>query len=618
MLFNGYLKKWTNYVGMWKERYFVLKDDILTYYIEKGMPPKGKIHLSISELQDNNNEPLFFTINNGISNIYLQAFSIEQKNNFVQAFNQAKQLIQNAKKKEDLFYNSNNNQMKSIQKDIKLLKEKLQIINNNECISLLNQLESIVKKEITVEGTALVSKSKASNTKISRELTSSTFTIPNYTSKITLNNDDYYSVDEEGNESDSSYIKTIIDNETDYNPSIMNENNKIELLIEDSFNQSYPQRNHLPVKRKVISFSVWSLIKDAIGKDLSKITFPAYINEPLSMTQRLCENFQYHSLLAKASQSTYDPYLQLAYIACFSIGAYAIPQNRKLKFFNPLLGETYEYLSPSFKYFAEQVSHHPPITACYVIGKEGYEVFGNTLCQSKMGFSNGEMLLEFKPLSSFFIKFKDDTVITFKRPSCGVRNLIGNNYIDCFGEFQCVNQKTNDFAEIIIDPSYKGITDTDNVKGEIKNKEGDIQYTLKGNWKNTIDLYDNQGRKIKTIFEAAKTRGEEEYYFSDFDIQLNYITEEMKKKLPCTDSRLRPDLRALENQDYELAKSEKLRLEIEQRKRKKEMDENGTQYTPYYFDEVYDDITGELVYTYKRDYWKDIEVGDLKHLKTIY
>ena len=71
----------------------------------------------------------------------------------------------------------------------------------------------------------------------------------------------------------------------------------IELLIEDSFNQSYPQRNHLPVKRKVISFSVWSLIKDAIGKDLSKITFPAYINEPLSMTQRLCENFQYHSLL---------------------------------------------------------------------------------------------------------------------------------------------------------------------------------------------------------------------------------------------------------------------------------------------------------------------------------
>lgn len=92
----------------------------------------------------------------------------------------------------------------------------------------------------------------------------------------------------------------------------------------------------------------------------------------------------------------------------------------------------------------------------------------------------------------------------------------------------------------------------------------------------------------------------------------------MKKKLPCTDSRLRPDLRALENQDYELAKSEKLRLEIEQRKRKKEMDENGTQYTPYYFDEVYDDITGELVYTYKRDYWKDREVGDWKHLKTIY
>ena len=172
----------------------------------------------------------------------------------------------------------------------------------------------------------------------------------------------------------------------------------------------------------------------------------------------------------------------------------------------------------------------------------------------------------------------------------------------------------SEYTQYYVECEFEGI----DPEKAIKNKEGDIQYTLKGNWKNTIDLYDNQGRKIKTIFEAAKTRGEEEYYFSDFDIQLNYITEEMKKKLPCTDSRLRPDLRALENQDYELAKSEKLRLEIEQRKRKKEMDENGTQYTPYYFDEVYDDITGELVYTYKRDYWKDREVGDWKHLKTIY
>lgn len=32
--------------------------------------------------------------------------------------------------------------------------------------------------------------------------------------------------------------------------------------------------------------------------------------------------------------------------------------------FNPILGETFEIITPEYNYFAEQVSHHPPISAC--------------------------------------------------------------------------------------------------------------------------------------------------------------------------------------------------------------------------------------------------------------
>ena len=39
----------------------------------------------------------------------------------------------------------------------------------------------------------------------------------------------------------------------------------------------------------------------------------------------------------------------------------------------------------------------------------------------------------------------------------------------------------------------------------------------------------------------------------------------MQEKLPPTDSRLRPDQRFLENGEYEMANSEKLRLEQRQR-----------------------------------------------------
>jgi hypothetical protein len=42
-----------------------------------------------------------------------------------------------------------------------------------------------------------------------------------------------------------------------------------------------------------------------------------------------------------------------------------------------------------------------------------------------------------------------------------------------------------------------------------------------------------------------------------------------------TDSRRRPDQRALEEGNYELAKEEKLRLEDNQRKRRKQMEENN-------------------------------------------
>jgi len=38
--------------------------------------------------------------------------------------------------------------------------------------------------------------------------------------------------------------------------------------------------------------------------------------------------------------------------------------------FNPLLGETYEFVTDEYSYLAEQVSHHPPVTAIHIKGKD--------------------------------------------------------------------------------------------------------------------------------------------------------------------------------------------------------------------------------------------------------
>ena len=64
-------------------------------------------------------------------------------------------------------------------------------------------------------------------------------------------------------------------------------------------------------------------------------------SEPLSMMQRLTEDFEYTELLDKAAQCS-DACEQMAYVAAFTVSSYATTSIRTGKPFNPLLGETFE------------------------------------------------------------------------------------------------------------------------------------------------------------------------------------------------------------------------------------------------------------------------------------
>jgi len=48
--------------------------------------------------------------------------------------------------------------------------------------------------------------------------------------------------------------------------------------------------------------SIWKVIKDAVGKDLSKFCVPVYFNEPVSMVQKVAEMMDYEDLLVRAVQ----------------------------------------------------------------------------------------------------------------------------------------------------------------------------------------------------------------------------------------------------------------------------------------------------------------------------
>lgn len=86
------------------------------------------------------------------------------------------------------------------------------------------------------------------------------------------------------------------------------------------------------------------------------------------------------------------------------------------------------------------------------------------------------------------------------------------------------------------------------------------------------------------------------YFLSKFALQLNYLPDSLKEKLPHTDSRFRPDQRALEYGGLENASDLKHKLEEAQRARRKQMEATHTEHTPYYFEKKLIEETNEDVF----------------------
>lgn len=98
--------------------------------------------------------------------------------------------------------------------------------------------------------------------------------------------------------------------------------------------------------------SFWAIIKDSIGKDISKLSVPVYFNDPTSLLQKCAQSMEYNSLLDRAATET-DSLRRLALVAIHQVTALSICERTTSKPFNPILGETYELKTESFEYLAE-------------------------------------------------------------------------------------------------------------------------------------------------------------------------------------------------------------------------------------------------------------------------
>ncbi|XP_068634062.1 oxysterol-binding protein-related protein 2A isoform X2 [Aristolochia californica] len=413
--------------------------------------------------------------------------------------------------------------------------------------------------------------------------------------------------------SESKKNNGIVTNGGDMNFQPQNLFDKVEKMhvrteVHDCKYSHIERRKKLPEPiEKEKGVSLWSMIKDNVGKDLTRVCLPVYFNEPISSLQKCFEDMEYSYLLDRAYEygKTGNTLMRILNVAAFAVSGYASSEGRHCKPFNPLLGETYEAEFPEMgiRFFSEKVSHHPMLIACHCEGR-GWKFWGESNIKSKFWGRS----IQLDPVGILTLEFDDGEIFQWSKVTTTIYNVIlGKIYCEHHGtmhirgnhQYSC---KLKFKEQTLLDRNPH------QVQGFVEDTMGNKVATLIGKWDDSMYYIngDGSGRPkfsdpssdAELLWKRSKPPANlTRYNLTSFAITLNELNSRLKDKLPPTDSRLRPDQRHLENGEFEKADAEKQRLERRQRMSRK-LQESG--WRPRWFQKDGEDGP----YSYVGGYWE--------------
>ena len=423
-------------------------------------------------------------------------------------------------------------------------------------------------------------------------------------------------------------------------------------------------RERLPAPQPLNqSFSIWDLLRKNMGKDLSRISMPANINQPLSLLQRTVEDFEHLHLLYEAIDCDAERCgtERVALLATFAASSYASWYGRAQKPFASTLGETYDWVSPDglVRVVCECVVYDPPVAAFHARGVTpkgtpfavhgegmGASTFYGRYVQVNV---KGGLHLELPRTREWY---------SWSKAAMHVHNVIsGRVWVDMVGEVTVlahpVFERDPETGSVAIKSggeraSFRllkgskpkpGRADArGRLEGSVFDRAGEKTASLVGNCLDAVWIERNEAyagdapvrdrqesaRRSdapKTAKDESDADGEDvsaraknrdakdpspseeddergapawrfggvardaarQYGFTPFAIALNELTPEGARNLPPTDSRFRPDMRALENGDSEEASRAKVRVEDRNRALAAARRKRGETYAPVWF-----------------------------------
>ncbi|KAL0391713.1 UNVERIFIED_CONTAM: Oxysterol-binding protein-related protein 1C [Sesamum radiatum] len=631
----------------------------------KSRKPVGEVHLKVSSIRESKSDDRRFSIFTGTKRLHLRADSREDRVAWMEALQTVK----------DMFPRMSNSELMAPVDNVAVSTERLrqrlseeglseaaiqdsEQIMRNEFASLQNQLMLLKQKywllmdtlrqleteKVDLENT-VVDESQRQLKDVGSSSRSRQDKYSESASESEDENERVDAVEEDTDEEDNTFFDTrdflssssFKSNGSDFRTSSFSSDDD-ELYAfdaEDSIDPairsagtSFPyvkRRKKLPdpvEKEKAVS--LWSMIKDNIGKDLTKVCLPVYFNEPLSSLQKCFEDLEYSYLIDRAYEwgKQGNSLMRILNVAAFAVSGYASTEGRNCKPFNPLLGETYEadYPDKGLRFVSEKVSHHPMIVACHCEGT-GWRFYADSNLKSKFWGRS----IQLDPVGMLTLEFDDGEVFQWSKVTTSIYNLIlGKLYCDHYGTMR-IQGNRNYSCKLKFKEQSIIDRNPHQVQGIVQDNSGKTVATLFGKWDESMHYVNgdcsSKGKGHESLSEARllwkrskPPKFPTRYNFTRFAMTLNELIPGLKilqtaiefelfaGEATPTDSRLRPDQRCLENGEYEMANAEKLRLEQRQRQARK-MQESG--WKPRWFAKD----KGSETYRYVGGYWEAREEG---------
>ncbi|GLB36622.1 putative OSBP family protein [Lyophyllum shimeji] len=315
-----------------------------------------------------------------------------------------------------------------------------------------------------------------------------------------------------------------------------------------------------------------------VGMDLSRVTFPTFVLEPRSMLERITD-FMSHPDLIFGVEQYKDPEERFIRVLQYYLAGWHIKPKGVKKPYNPVLGEffrcRYDYPDGSQGfYIAEQVSHHPPISAFFYISPANkVSILGELRPKSKFLGNSVSTTMEGENRVTL-VGVPDDGEYIITMPNMYARGILFGKMVLELGD-TCIakNEKTGMHCDLEFKTKgfFSGTYNA--IAGRIRHKSTEVGEVM-GRWSHVMEFKSAKTSAKRVLFDAIK---------DGQNVCPKWVPPEEEQESNESRRLWRDLTAAIGKKDMEAATIAKSAVEDAQRERRKKLDENGEKHEPRFF-----------------------------------